>query len=191
MTVTFDTFSVCLDVIIRPCRARDLPALEWFGLFESHRGLIRAVFERQREGEAMMLVVEANGEPSGQLWIDLSRRRRDATGVIWAVRVLPCLQRLGIGTRLMDTAEAILRRDGFERSEVTVELDNEGARRLYERLGYTVTGSILASHPPGAVVTSDCEDSGEPVTRQWVLQKELQADCPSQVEEDEACGRRP
>jgi ribosomal protein S18 acetylase RimI-like enzyme len=161
-----DSFPVRLDVVIRPCREADLPALEWFGLFAPHRQMIRRVFEQQRRGEALMLVVEANGEPSGQLWIDLRRGDEDGqVGEIWAVRVLPCLQRRGIGTRLVAVAEALLRERGFARAQLRVETDNPAARRLYERLGYALAGTAAASSGPGAVP----DDAGI----QWVLAKTL------------------
>ena len=140
-----DQFQISLDVVIRLCRPDDLAALEWFGLFAADRDLIRAAFARHEHGEAVMLVVEANGAVSGQAWIDLRRRDVDATGVIWAVRMLPCLQSRGIGTRLIVAAEDVLENRGFERAELTVEQTNAGARRLYERLGYRIVSEKEAA----------------------------------------------
>ena len=160
-----DSFPVRLQVVIRPCREADLPALEWFGLFAPHRPLIRRVFDQQLRGNALMLVAEANGEPSGQLWIDMARRRNQRIGEIWAVRMLPCLQRLGIGARLMSAAQAELIERGFERAELAVETGNPGARRFYERLGYVLT----------ATTTTDDANGSPPFDRrtQWVLAKTL------------------
>lgn len=157
MERTHDTFTVCLNVVIRPCREADLPALEWFGLFAPHRQLIRRVFEQHRRGEALMLVAEVNGEASGQLWIDMQRHKEERIGEIWAVRILPCLQRLGIGTRLIAVAETLLLERGFEQAQLAVETDNPAARRLYERLGYVLAGTTTP-------------DDGR---TQWVLAKTL------------------
>jgi ribosomal protein S18 acetylase RimI-like enzyme len=162
-----DTFSVRVDVVIRPCAEADLPALEWFGLFASDRPLVRRIFIQHLRGDAVMLVVQANGEVSGQLWIEFAGEHAERTGVIWAVRVLPCLQRLGIGARLIGAAEGILLERGFERVELSVETGNASARRLYERLGYRTVGSRPVTARPGAA------DRGG--RRQVVLAKELRA----------------
>jgi ribosomal protein S18 acetylase RimI-like enzyme len=136
MITHYDAFPLCLDVVIRACREDDLPALEWFGLFARDRSLIRSVFDQHRRGDAIMLVAEANGAPSGQLWVALEERHGLRVGVIWALRVMPCLQRLGVGARLIGAAESLLLERGFERVELCVESDNPPARRLYEKLGY-------------------------------------------------------
>jgi ribosomal protein S18 acetylase RimI-like enzyme len=160
-----DSFSVRLDVVIRPCREADLPALEWFGLFTPHRPLIRSVFEQQERGDALMLVAEVNGASSGQLWVDLAQRRSEHVAEIWAVRVMPCLQGHGIGARLVAAAETTLLERGYRRVELTVEIDNPGARRVYERLGYALERTRPAADAPGA------PDRGERL--QWVLAKDL------------------
>ncbi len=135
-------FTVPVALTIRPCVAEDLPKLEWFGQFTEHRELIRDAFERQRRGENVMLqvVAEANDFPIGQVWIDLEHKREAATGLLWALRVIDCYQRMGIGTRLVAAAEAELRRRGYSCAEIGAERDNPDARRLYERLGYRVFG---------------------------------------------------
>jgi ribosomal protein S18 acetylase RimI-like enzyme len=167
MAAPSHAFTVCLDVVIRPCREEDLPALEWFGLFAPHRPLIRRTFEQQARGEAVMLVAEANGEPSGQLWVDLERRKLERVGVVWAVRVLPCLQGLGIGTRLLDAAEALLLDLGFAWCELSVETDNPAGRAYYQRLGYRLKNTTLAIDPP---------ELSQPNPRlQWVLAKKLRS----------------
>jgi CelD/BcsL family acetyltransferase involved in cellulose biosynthesis/ribosomal protein S18 acetylase RimI-like enzyme len=158
-----DAFSVRLGVVIRPCRADDLAALEWFGLFTPQRPLIRRVYEEHRRGAAMMLVAEVNGETSGQLWIAFHPAQ--GVGEIWALRVLPCLQRKGIGTRMLAAAEALLRERGFARVELAVEVDNAGAHRLYERLGYRPADSRRGPEPPDL--------SGRPAGTQRVLAKQL------------------
>lgn len=125
-----------LHLRIRPCTEPDLPLLEWFGLYTCHREIIREAFRRHQLGENLMLVAEANRFPAGQVWIDLARERASSAGVLWALRVLPSLQGMGIGSLLIAAAERALRERGYERAEIAVEDGNEGARLLYERLGY-------------------------------------------------------
>jgi ribosomal protein S18 acetylase RimI-like enzyme len=79
--------------------------------------------------------------------------------------VLPCLQGQGIGARMMRVAEGLLRARGFQWALLGVETGNPGARRLYERLGYTLAATSLPTHPP--------ELQGQPVAPQWVLRKDL------------------
>jgi ribosomal protein S18 acetylase RimI-like enzyme len=161
-----DEFRLTLDVQIRPATTRDVPVLEWWGQYFAHRRTIEDTFEAQTRGDAVMLVAEVNGCPAGQAWINL---KDSPAATIWAVRVFPLLQGCGIGSRLMSAAETYLVEHGFEAAQLTVEKDNTGARRFYERHGYEVDREVEGSYtfrPPG----------GEPVTEpqnQWVMRKRL------------------
>lgn len=55
-------------------------------------------------------------------------------------------RRQGIGQRLLETAEQQAEAAGLKRCALTVALDNQPARNLYQRLGYTVVKSV---HTPG------------------------------------------
>lgn len=129
-------FTIAVNVAIRPCVLEDLPHLEWFGLFTPHREIIHSAFKRHERGENLMLVAEANHFPVGQVWIDLAQKAAESTGVVWAMRVIPCLQNLGIGIQLLTVAEQVLRNRGYACAELSVEKNNTGAQRLYERQGY-------------------------------------------------------
>lgn len=131
-----DAFAVSVPIIVRPCREQDLAGLEWFGAFRNHRGIITTAFARQTRGENLMLVAVSNGFPVGQVWLELQRRQSQGAGVLWALRVFPPLQRLGIGGRLLDCAERCLRERGFFWAELSVEVDNAEARLIYQRRGY-------------------------------------------------------
>lgn len=69
-----------------------------------------------------------------------ARKRQEGVGIVWAVRVLPPLRGLGIGSMLMTRAETDARARSVEFLELLVEFENQGARDLYTRLGYGVTG---------------------------------------------------
>jgi ribosomal protein S18 acetylase RimI-like enzyme len=139
---TFREGTVVVDVRVRPCRAADLTDLEWFGLYSHHREIFQSAFARHLRGENIMLVAEFNNFPVGQAWVDLVKRRAVGIGYIWAVRVFPLLRGLGIGTLLMAAAEQVVCQQGLRIAEVGVEKDNTDARRLYERLGYTLHGEL-------------------------------------------------
>lgn len=161
MDTPFDCSRVTLDVRIRRCREDDLPALEWFGLFAPHRALIRKVFEQQQQGQALMLVAEVNGEASGQAWIDWSGRAR-GIAELWAVRLLPCLQRQGLGARLVDVAERIALASACTEMQLGVETGNVRARQFWERLGYRYTATAVTTHR-----------TGTQASKQWLLAKAL------------------
>jgi len=137
-----DSFSLPVPVTLRLCREADLPALEWYGEYTHDREIIRATFEAQERGDMLMLLADLNGFPVGQLWINLALKREERTGCLWAGRVFPWLRSLGLGSRLFALAERLLRERGYAGVEFGVEKDNPDARRLYERLGYRVIGSI-------------------------------------------------
>ena len=59
-----------------------------------------------------------------------------------SVAVLPEFRRQGIATRLMALAEAKARQHGLDRCSLSVDVDNDTARRLYERLGYQVVDTM-------------------------------------------------
>jgi GNAT superfamily N-acetyltransferase len=166
-----------VEVTIRPSTGRDLPHLEWYGLYTPHRPIIDEAFERQQRGEVLMLLAIANGFPVGQAWIDFTARADEspAVALLWAVRVYPFLQGMGIGARLLAAAERAARAHGAAFAEIGVERDNPGARRLYERAGYRVHGERVDEFGyPGW-------DGREVrvVVDQWMLRKDLAAVTPA------------
>jgi GNAT superfamily N-acetyltransferase len=71
--------------------------------------------------------------------------------------VLPELRGGGIGTRLTEAAERLVSERGHDECSIGVSVENEGARRLYEGLGYRP-----ADRPPKRVAGT-IEIRGEPV----------------------------
>ncbi len=165
-----DRFDLPLEVVVRATREDDLPELEWFGMFTPHRALIREAFERQQQGEVVMLTAEVNGFPAGQAWVDLTRKAAVSVGYVWAVRVLPVFRGKGIGTRLLAAVEQVLRERGYAWAEIGVEKDNPGARRLYERVGYGVSYELCEEYE---YTTPEGEQVRVPVD-QWMMRKELE-----------------
>ena len=161
--------TVPVPVSIRLCRRTDLRRLEWYGLYWQHRLIFRDEYERQRRGENLMLVADLNGFPAAQAWVDLARRRDEAVGVIWAVRVYPFLQQMGLGARLIAAAEEMLRERGFRWAELGAEKKNRRALRLYERLGYEVVGEVAGAfaftRPDGVVERRPLDE--------WTMRKQL------------------
>src|SRR3546814_4613970 len=147
-TGTVCRISIDLTIEIRLCVEDDLPALEWDGKFSAHRPIIKSTVRAQTSGRGAILLADANRYPVGQVWIDFARERDPPCAFLWAVRVLRPFRRAGIGSRLMASAEAMIRRRSISKAELTVEAGNRGARRFYERLGYRVAAIARAGDRP-------------------------------------------
>jgi ribosomal protein S18 acetylase RimI-like enzyme len=133
-------------VQIRKCRAGDLENLEWYGMFTPHREIIRNAYDRQCEGTNLMLIAEMNGFPIGQVWVDFERRADSDAGYVWALRVYPIFQGMGIGRRLLEAAEAAIRARDCAAVELAVETDNQSAIGFYKHLGYRPAGTQVEDY---------------------------------------------
>ncbi len=167
------TFTLQFEVRLRLARREDLPKLEWFGQYTHYRRMYLRTFEEQQRDRRLMLLAVLNDFPVGQIFIHLPdaqpgvpRRHR---GYLYALRVMEPFQRNGIGTRLILAAEAILQERDYQWSVIAVAKENEGARRLYERLGYVVFAED-AGHWHYADHQGTVRSVNEP---SWMLQKAL------------------
>ncbi len=132
------------QVQIRHVTKKDLLALEWEGEYIHFRRVYADAFERAQNGGSVLWVADLPGfGVIGQVFVQLICDRPELAdghtkAYVYAVRVRPQFRNLGVGTRLMDAAEADLRRRGFQWATLNVARDNPGAQRLYERRGYRV-----------------------------------------------------
>jgi ribosomal protein S18 acetylase RimI-like enzyme len=164
-----------IQVVFRYAMAKDLPALEWEGEFTHFRRVFSEAYQQSERGKAILWVAEEPGAGLvGQLFVQIdnestSKRDGEKCAYMYGFRIRPAYRGLGIGSRLLQTAEADLVRRGFCRICLNVSRTNWDARRLYERLGYQVV-----SAEPG--VWSYLDDKGirrhvnEPA---WRMEKEL------------------
>ena len=164
-------------ILIRPIRESDLPALEWDGLYSRFRRVFQQTFEDAVRGQRLMLVAVSGQSVVGQVFIQLSSteaRYADgfSRGYLYSLRVRPDWQARGLGTRLMEAAEAALLARGYRTAVIAAGKDNPGARRLYERLGYRTFGD-----DPGVWYFQDVNGTQQSVIEPcWVMQKELRSD---------------
>ena len=128
------------DLLIRRTRSADLPILiqelgqrRWF---DDH-------FCRQTKGLGMMLAGWRDIRPVGviYLWLDEAeepelREHLPGTPILTHLEIHPDHRGNGAGSALIEAGERRLRLLGFTQVALAVEIDNEGAVRLYERLGY-------------------------------------------------------
>jgi ribosomal protein S18 acetylase RimI-like enzyme len=99
--------------------------------------------EDARRGRRLLFVAEIGEEIVGQIFVQFSRYRsrkggRVSTGYLQSFRIKTPFRNHGIGTRLISKAEEALLDHGYKRAIIAVAQDNQDARRLYERNGYSI-----------------------------------------------------
>lgn len=128
----------------------------WESLTERERSITTqgAVREAQREtldlllhrpGNAIYIAESPAGERAGMLWF--GENRNPLTGEVEAwiynISVVPAFRGQGVGSLLMAHAEALAREGGYRSLGLMVASHNEGARRLYARLGFDETNVLM------------------------------------------------
>lgn len=136
---------ILTQLCIRQVVKGDLPDLEWDGEFKHFRNLYADGYRGVERGEGVMWLAELPGMRAiGQAFVSLTSNRPEladgeSRAYVYGFRVRPQYQGLGIGTRIMEVIEADLTRRGYNCVTLNVARENDGALRLYERLGYRVT----------------------------------------------------
>ena len=131
----YPPFEIRAQVTIRFARADDLPKLEWFGAFAHFRDYYQRTWRDHQAGRRLMLVAELQNFPVGQVWLDVTPLDY---AYLYSLRVMEPLQGLGLGTRLIQSAEMLARSYGYGQIQLAVEKTNTAALRLYERVGFQV-----------------------------------------------------
>lgn len=125
-------------VKIRSVQQDDLPQLLSYGWMSPYDEVIQRAYERSAVDELIFLVADADAQIIGQVWVDLTQLSEEKTGFIQALFVVPTMQNLGLGTRLLEQAEETMRERHLSAAEVSIEKRNRKAKRLYTRLGYEI-----------------------------------------------------
>jgi ribosomal protein S18 acetylase RimI-like enzyme len=122
-------------------RATELALLDWGAT--QRAVFLRAQFDAQRrdytarfapDGHQLILL---DGQPAGRIWV----ARDDEEIRLVDLALLPSARGQGIGTHLLTDLIAEAAAAG-KPLRLSVPKHNEAARRLYERLGFTVTEDI-------------------------------------------------
>ena len=133
-----------VQLIVDDLRLEDLPAIAWSGS-AVHLRSVEANLRRGRHAIDYLCVRTPEGAPVAKGGVDYEEH--PGAGTLTQLSVHPDLQGRGLGTMLIAGAEDRIRSRGLPIARIGVEDGNEGARRLYERLGYTWCGRWSASWP--------------------------------------------
>ena len=149
-----------MDVNMRPARVDDAPALarvhvdSWRA---AYRGLVpdsslqRFTYQWREEcfrqalatGAEETYVVQLDEEAVGILTVGAARDADldvNRTGEIWGIYISPEYWRKGIGSRLVEEAERMLKSRGYENAVLWVLEGNQQARGFYEAMGFSPDG---------------------------------------------------
>jgi ribosomal protein S18 acetylase RimI-like enzyme len=129
-------------LVVDELKAADLSSIAWSGS-SAHIESVEAQLSRPASEVQYLCVRAPSGDPVAKAGIDYATH--PGSGTIWQVAVHPSLQGLGLGARLIDAAEERIRARGLAIARIGVEDENDGARRLYERLGYSPCGRWSSS----------------------------------------------
>lgn len=128
-------------VNLRQLEEKDLPALEWHGGADL-RSFYQTQWQAHQAGQVLVVVAAFNNFPIGQAAIHwLGKATHPHIPDLQSVRVLEAFRGQGVGSKLLEICETIVRSEGHSLVSLAVALDNDGARRLYERVGYRIVGT--------------------------------------------------
>jgi ribosomal protein S18 acetylase RimI-like enzyme len=139
------------QLVVRHAQETDLRAIEWGGAYLRFRNVYADVYRRAERGLAVMWVAEhPDWGLVGQAFVQFkSNDRKTADGrrraYMHSLRVRPSWRGRGVGTHILDVLEKDLLARGFREVTLNVARENEGAIRLYERLGYKIIKEIPGS----------------------------------------------
>ncbi|HTZ42759.1 MAG TPA: ribosomal protein S18-alanine N-acetyltransferase [Jatrophihabitans sp.] len=137
-------------VTLRPMRTTDLDALlpyekDMFGTESwSRQGYLDELSDTELR---YYLVAERDGRPVGSAGL----MTVGETAQILTVGVLPAERRRGIGEQLVVALVAEARRRAAGEVLLEVRMDNDAARKLYEKLGFAAIGTRRGYYDQGRV----------------------------------------
>jgi ribosomal protein S18 acetylase RimI-like enzyme len=132
-----------IEITLRLATQSDLPKLEWYGQYTHFRAVYRRTFQEMEHGNRLMILADCQDFPIGQVFVQLrSREKRVAQdqqrAYLYSLRVMEMFRGCGIGTQLVQEAEAMVSAMGYTWTTIAAAKTNPKARRLYERMGYVI-----------------------------------------------------
>ncbi|TYC96322.1 GNAT family N-acetyltransferase [Arthrobacter echini] len=145
-------------VQIRLCADSDLVALE--ATEPPGAGIARSVLQHQGAGIVVYAAAWRQDQPLGTVVLDLNA---SCAPELKHLFVQETVRGTGIGTSLCIWTEAYAVQAGFAALYLSVGTDNDGARRLYERLGFA---------PTGRTTTTSYEYIDDDGRKQWATEND-------------------
>ncbi len=144
--------------IIRPITQDDLPKLLWSDQEKELSEFHQQLFEEAKLGKIFFMVADIDGNIAGR--IRITPYTVDGNPWISGLQVKEDMRNKGIGTKLMEKAEAVLKLLGSTSVCLTVNIKNTDALRLYKKLGYTILslGTQTWTYPKQGKQISVSED---------------------------------
>jgi len=149
MLIDNPTTSWLSSIYLRYATRDDLSALEWNGEFTHFRRLYHEIYQNVSQGRALIWVVDIPGNGIiGQLFVQLNSHRQELAdgsrrAFIYGFRIQQAYRDHGVGSRLLEKAEADLIKRRFRWVTLNVGRQNLKAIRFYKRHGYR----IIAAEP--------------------------------------------
>jgi GNAT superfamily N-acetyltransferase len=128
---------IVLPLTVRDLTVEDLTVLSWTGNALKYR--IEALERAERGEVAYLAVCPPSGIPIATGGVDFTKPPGAAT--LWQLSVDDALRCCGIGTILIHALEDRIRARGLKWAELGVDVQYARPQRLYERLGYVVSGT--------------------------------------------------
>ena len=110
------------------------PHFAWYSK-EYLIGLVQIEMSLTKNRQTHTLIALLEGTRAGAVWLQQEGESADH-GFTVGIAVEPHFQGQGIGTRLLEEALNFCRNDGCRTLNLKVNPNNEGALRLYRRLGF-------------------------------------------------------
>lgn len=104
-----------------------------------------ALWWLEKAGTSRVGFTASADAPIGCLWLGQSINQLTGAlqAYVYLVYVAPTHRRQGLGRKLMDYAKAWASEQGYDQLSLQVFTHNQAALKLYKRLGYTPTASLL------------------------------------------------
>lgn len=133
-----------LNITIKPSKKEELDLLEKEFSPNSYSNYHFKRYGEQEKDEGIYLIAWHNATPIGHLLLrwnaytkDLSNGFPNGVPYLVAIGTKEAFRRKGIATKLIQTAEKLVKEKGFKNIGLAVgSKDNPNAKRLYEKLGY-------------------------------------------------------
>ncbi len=140
-----------MSVTTRNAKFEDLEALY---AIETECFTLEAFSKRQiasllQNPNSVSLLAQMNGEIAGFIIALIHQRKSEKTGRIYTLDVAVKARKKGVGLKLVEHAEQILRKKGVKTCHLEVRIDNIAARELYKKLGYVETELLKGFYPEG------------------------------------------